>query len=86
MGSLDPGALASTTSLVLQYIKEHLDIEKTLYVNAEDFYFASNKLVDLADEFVKQGGEYLFVDEIHKYHDWAKELKLIYDYIIPTYI
>jgi predicted AAA+ superfamily ATPase len=34
----------------------------------------------LADTFVKRGGKYLFVDEIHKYKDWAKELKLIYDY------
>lgn len=27
-----------------------------------------------------RGGKYLFIDEIHKYKDWAKELKLIYDY------
>ena len=79
IGLTGPRGVGKTT-LVLQYIKEHLDIDKTLYVNAEDFYFASNKLVDLADKFVKQGGEYFFVDEIHKYHDWAKELKLIYDY------
>src|SRR5690606_3572481 len=44
------------------------------------FYFSDNKLIDLADTFVKQGGKYLFIDEIHKYNDWAKELKLMYDY------
>ncbi|GIM60944.1 ATPase AAA [Capnocytophaga canis] len=68
------------TTLVLQYIKNELDTNKTLYVTAEDFYFGSNKLVDLADIFVKFGGKYLFIDEIHKYPQWAKELKLIYDY------
>jgi predicted AAA+ superfamily ATPase len=66
--------------LVLQHIKRNLNPAETLYVTAEDFYFADKKLIDLADTFVKSGGKYLFVDEIHKYKDWAKELKLIYDY------
>jgi uncharacterized protein len=34
----------------------------------------------LANDFVKSGGKYLFIDEIHKYPDWSRELKLIYDY------
>jgi predicted AAA+ superfamily ATPase len=34
----------------------------------------------MAGAFVKLGGKYLFIDEIHKYKEWAKELKLIYDY------
>lgn len=54
--------------------------EHSLYVTAEDFYFSDHKLTDLADDFVKMGGRYLFIDEIHKYKDWSKELKLIYDY------
>src|SRR5699024_3144281 len=57
-----------------------LNAAKTLYVNAEDFYFAENRLVDLAADFTNRGGTHLFIDEIHKYEDWAKELKLIYDY------
>ncbi|MDZ7604637.1 MAG: AAA family ATPase [Cyclobacteriaceae bacterium] len=42
-------------------------------------YFAENKLFDLADDFYKNAGEYLFIDEIHKYKDWSRELKNIYD-------
>jgi predicted AAA+ superfamily ATPase len=57
-----------------------LNPQQTLYVTAEDFYFAKNRLIDLADVFVKAGGTHLFIDEIHKYPDWSKELKLIYDY------
>jgi len=68
------------TTLILQHIKNRLKISETLYVTAEDFYFSSNKLVDLADNFVKSGGKHLFIDEIHKYPDWSRELKLIYDY------
>ena len=79
IGLIGPRGVGKTT-LVLQYIKENLNPNETLYVTAEDFYFADNKLIDLANEFVKLGGKYLFIDEIHKYKDWAKELKLIYDY------
>jgi predicted AAA+ superfamily ATPase len=79
IGLVGPRGVGKTT-LVLQYIKQNLNPDNTLYVTAEDFYFADNKLIDLADAFVKLGGKYLFIDEIHKYKDWAKELKLIYDY------
>ncbi len=79
IGLIGPRGVGKTT-LILQYIKENLNPNETLYVTAEDFYFADNKLIDLANEFVKLGGKYLFIDEIHKYKDWAKELKLIYDY------
>ncbi len=79
IGLTGPRGVGKTT-LVLQYIKKNLNLSETLYVTAEDFYFAANKLVDLADTFVKKGGKYLFIDEIHKYKDWTRELKLIYDY------
>jgi len=67
------------TTMILQYIKENLDSKKTLYVSADDLYFADNKLFDLANDFTKYAGEYLFIDEIHKYPDWSRELKTIYD-------
>jgi predicted AAA+ superfamily ATPase len=67
------------TTMVLQYIKENLDSKKALYVSADDMYFGENKLFDLADDFYKNAGEYLFIDEIHKYTDWSQELKNIYD-------
>lgn len=67
------------TTLILQYIKEHLDTKKALYVSADDLYFTEHKLYDVADEFYKSAGEYLFIDEIHKYVEWSRELKNIYD-------
>lgn len=68
------------TTMILQFIKEQLDLDSALYVNAEDFYFSSHRLIDLADEFCKMGGKFLLIDEIHRYEGWSKELKLIYDY------
>lgn len=67
------------TTMILQYIKDKLDSKRALYVSADDIYFSERRLVDLADEFYKNAGENLFIDEIHKYPDWSKELKNIYD-------
>jgi len=68
------------TTLLLQYIKKNLPInEETLYVSLDNIWFAENNLSDLTDSFVKKGGKYLFLDEVHKYPNWAQELKNIYD-------
>ncbi|MFA5820374.1 MAG: AAA family ATPase [Bacteroidales bacterium] len=70
------------TTLLLQYIRENLNDtpEEVIYVNMDDLYFSKNTLVDFADEFVKKGGKYLFLDEVHKYRNWSQEIKNIYDY------
>ena len=77
-GLVGPRGVGKSTML-LQYIKQNLDTEDTLYVSADNLYFAEHKLVDLADRFVKMGGKHLFIDEIHKYEGWSRELKQIYD-------
>lgn len=79
IGLIGPRGVGKTT-LVLQHIKQNLNLAETLYISAEDFYFVEHKIIELVDTFIKFGGKYLFIDEIHKYPDWAKELKLIYDY------
>lgn len=65
--------------MLLQHIKRTLNTADTLYVSADHIYFSENKLIDLADEFVKMGGKHLFIDEIHKYDGWSRELKQIID-------
>lgn len=69
------------TTLLLQYMKLHFssELEKSLYVSLDSVAFTNRNLVDLADQFVKKGGKYLFLDEVHKYANWAQELKNIYD-------
>ena len=59
---------AGKTTLLLQYAKEHLPKGKqTLYISLDDLFFTANTLVDLADTFVKQGGKFLLLDEVHRY-------------------
>lgn len=68
------------TTLLLQHLKEILDQgEKGLYVTAEHPYFYNQTLFELASLWYSYGGKVLLVDEIHKYPDWSRELKLIYD-------
>ncbi|MEA1920104.1 MAG: AAA family ATPase [Campylobacterota bacterium] len=65
------------TTLLLQYLK-NLD-EKYLYVSADDVEFINIQLKDLIEEFYSLGGRTVVIDEMHKYKNWARELKNIYD-------
>lgn len=68
------------TTLLLQYIKRTWKHNrKALYVSLSDIDFPYTSLYELADNFVKQGGAHLFLDEIHKFPRWSEELKTIYD-------
>lgn len=51
------------TTLLLQYIKLHLPMDKTvLYASVDNIWFSEHKLYDLAADFSKRGGKYLFLD------------------------
>lgn len=70
---------AGKTTLLLQIAKLHLPLPSTLYVSLDHIYFFNKKLYDLAKEFTQFGGTHLLLDEVHKYPNWSRELKLIYD-------
>ena len=59
LGIIGPRGVGKTT-MILQYIKENLDVNETLYVQADDIYFANHTLLELAEEFSKNRGKYLF--------------------------
>tara|TARA_R110002050_G_scaffold149463_1_gene276045 strand:+ start:88570 stop:89763 length:1194 start_codon:yes stop_codon:yes gene_type:complete len=68
------------TTLILQHIKQNYKPNhKVLYISLDDLYFTQNSLYSLVDSFHKKGGELLAIDEVHKYENWAIEIKNIYD-------
>lgn len=69
------------STLLLQYIKSHFDADDrhVLYCSADTNYFVTHTLTEVADNFAKIGGKWLFIDEIHKYQGWSSEVKEIYD-------
>ena len=69
------------TTMLLQFIKKHLsdDLNSVLYVSLDNLWFSENKLHVLISDFSKRGGKFLFLDEVHKYNQWAVVLKNTYD-------
>lgn len=71
---------AGKTTLLLQLMKYRINnTSQALYVTAEHPYFYNHSLFSLAEEFYRNNGKYFFIDEVHKYDKWSRELKLIYD-------
>lgn len=80
VGLMGPRGVGKST-IILQFIKSQDEVRqaKSLYVSADHSYFSSASLIDVADQWVREGGEWLYIDEVHKYEKWSKELKQIYD-------
>ena len=80
VGLMGPRGVGKST-MVLQHIKEQAeDVQsKSLYVSADHSYFSTHTLIDTAAQFVRESGEWLYIDEVHKYEGWSTELKQIYD-------
>ncbi len=72
---------AGKTTLLLQHLKYDLSAlrGKGLYITADHTWFYSHTLLDTAMEWYQQGGQVLLIDEVHKYPNWSRELKNIYD-------
>ena len=71
---------AGKTTLILQHLKFDLGMPpEALYITADHNWFYNHTLFDVANDWYKQGGKILFIDEVHKYPNWSLELKNIYD-------
>ncbi len=72
---------AGKTTLLLQHILREFGKTPTcaLYVSLDQLYFTTHTLLELTEEFYKNGGTYLYLDEVHRYGNWSAELKQIYD-------
>ena len=69
------------TTMVLQRILLTDAKKESLYVSADNTFFAGNTLYDIATKFAQEGGKVLYIDEVHKYQEWSKEVKMMYDFL-----
>ena len=68
------------TTLMLQYIKTHFQVQDVFYVSADHIYFTQNTLYEfIVALYQTEHIKIFFIDEIHKYPHWSQELKNIYD-------
>jgi len=77
------------TTMLFQYLQElELEAKKALYISMDYPFLVGVDLIDIVEKFVENGGEYLLLDEIHRYKDFSAYLKTIYDmyniYIVFT--
>lgn len=69
------------TTLMRQYVKQKYGVNagEALYCVMDSMYFTNHALLDLADRFHQMGGKHLFLDEVHRYPTWSREIKEIVD-------
>lgn len=68
------------TTLLFQYLGELQERgDNALYISLDYPFLSGIDLIELVEEFVEGGGEYLLLDEVHRYEEFASYLKTIYD-------
>ncbi len=68
------------TTILFQYLKElELQNKKALYISLDYPFLSGVDLIDLVEEYASEGGEYLLLDEVHRYEDFSSYLKTSYD-------
>ena len=74
--------IGKTTTLV-QFLLDSVDGDRfdprILYIQADHFLMGNTALYEVVEQFQMMGGKTIAFVEIHKYPEWSKELKSIYD-------
>jgi predicted AAA+ superfamily ATPase len=74
--------VGKTTAIIQHLVASYRNdpfTDKALYIQADHFLLGRRSLYEIAEEFHHLGGELICLDEIHKYPDWAAQLKSIND-------
>ena len=79
IGIVGARGTGKTTMLFQKLIELKAQNKNALYISLDYPFLGSTSLSELAFGFVDSGGEYLLLDEVHKYEDFAAHLKTIYD-------
>lgn len=68
------------TTFLLQYAKEKFGTDHScLFINMNNFYFSGHSIVEFAEAFQRRGGKVLLIDQVFKYPNWSKELRICHD-------
>lgn len=71
--------VGKTTLMCQRFLEHYKTLERALYISADNVVVAGKGLFKIAQEYFSEGGECLFIDEVHKYPNWAVEIKNIVD-------
>lgn len=79
VGQRGVGKTTTLVQLLLKKVANNRFDPRILYIQADHFVLGTATLYEIAEQFHMLGGKWLAIDEIHKYPNWSKELKSIYD-------
>ena len=68
-----------TTMMCQYFLETYKTPHKGLYISADHIHVISYGLFNIARDYFAEGGEALFIDEVHKYPEWSTEIKNILD-------
>ncbi len=71
--------VGKTTTLFQYLLGLQSSGKNALYISLDYPFLSGVDLIDIVEEFVQSGGEYLLLDEVHRYNDFSAYLKTIYD-------
>lgn len=68
------------TTLMLQRIKETDPTgEASFYASLDNLWFSEHSLIELAELLIEQGVSNLYLDEVHRFPGWERQVKNLYD-------
>jgi hypothetical protein len=68
------------TTMMMQRIKAtDPSGEKSFYVSLDNLWFADHSLIDLAEAVLQKGVTHLYLDEVHRFPGWERQVKNLYD-------
>jgi len=68
------------TTMLLQHIKlSFKDLSSAFYASLDHIWFSNHTLLELVEYLYTHGVTHLFLDEVHRYLTWVREIKNIYD-------
>lgn len=68
------------TTMILQHIKEAFpDRTQAFYASLDNIWFSTHTLSELVEYLYTHGVTHIFLDEVHRYPNWIREVKNIHD-------
>lgn len=71
--------VGKTTMVCQNLLETYKTPSRALYISADHVSVLSYGLVNIAKAFFAEGGEALYIDEVHKYPEWSVEIKNLLD-------
>lgn len=78
-GARGVGKSTWTAQYLIERYPDYAASTECLYLPADHFQLAGRSLYEVAETFVRRGGQLLCLDEVHRAENWSRDLKSLAD-------